>query len=742
MASYSTNLKNWGATGTEHPDGYNYLEGEQPVDEWDNWLNDNLITDLKDHLIPLTNSRVETDYGASGGEPPSPEASHLYHDQGNERLELWGAAASSWRDLMFRDGDTMTGELVMDNYQISDSSGTVTLDGQVEVPNGGVSIATGQAFKDGGDGKRVEVLSNETKLYGEAGSDWFQAASGGANVIARSGSPAEIYDNEQSATGVQYDTGASMGVLRTPNAGARVEANGKPSTGEGLELRHNVANSQSEIWSYDRTNSIWKSMRFGADLYDFASINAANIRLATGQSIEDESGTGRISFGSSVTDILDENGNIRFRANGGNQTEIRARNGSPITIRDSEGSFDAVQYDTDTSVGELRTPNAFVNVQGSGSPSNAGLHFRYDSGNNWGQVLPRDTNGNNQELFLSGSPVHINSGNLRISGGNVIEGGSGNERVGLFSGGTYIRSQEGAGRPFVQVAGGEIKFDVNSGQNINIRDTGGGFDAVQYLQSDSGSGVLRTLNAGFAVESNGRSASSIGIHFRYDSSNNRGFIQSQDLVNNNAQDLYLQALKGGTLRLRSTSGTIDTTSDGSTPADIRIGTGQAIEDDSGTKRLQFASNLTQIKSESGNRVFRARTDGNGDTRICAYSNSNVDIYDEAGNYTGVQYIASSSTPGTLELTNSTLADSAGNTIAQSVAATGEVTLSSREAVVDTGISTTDATFSLALGVDDPGADAEVSGRLFWDDSAGTYKVRIVEQTSVNPTVNYDVVRVR
>jgi len=86
----------------------------------------------------------------------------------------------------------------------------------------------------------------------------------------------------------------------------------------------------------------------------------------------------------------------------------------------------------------------------------------------------------------------------------------------------------------------------------------------------------------------------------------------------------------------------------------------------------------------------------------------------------------------------------GNTLAQSVVFSGQETLSSGSAVVDTGISATDATFQLAIGVDDPDADTKLSGRLFWDDSAGTYKVEIVESdTSVgNPTANIDVVRVR
>jgi hypothetical protein len=80
----------------------------------------------------------------------------------------------------------------------------------------------------------------------------------------------------------------------------------------------------------------------------------------------------------------------------------------------------------------------------------------------------------------------------------------------------------------------------------------------------------------------------------------------------------------------------------------------------------------------------------------------------------------------------------------SVAASGQTTLASGEAVVDTGESATDATYYLALGIDDPNADAKISGRLFWDDSAGTYKIDIQEtETSVgNPTVNYDILRVR
>lgn len=104
-----------------------------------------------------------------------------------------------------------------------------------------------------------------------------------------------------------------------------------------------------------------------------------------------------------------------------------------------------------------------------------------------------------------------------------------------------------------------------------------------------------------------------------------------------------------------------------------------------------------------------------------------------------QYILADGTrsfTGSIEINN--------DTIAQSVVASGQVALSSGEATVDTGVSAVDATFTLALGVDDPNADVDLAGRLFWDDSAGTYKIQIVEGTTSvgNPTANYDVVRVR
>jgi hypothetical protein len=57
---------------------------------------------------------------------------------------------------------------------------------------------------------------------------------------------------------------------------------------------------------------------------------------------------------------------------------------------------------------------------------------------------------------------------------------------------------------------------------------------------------------------------------------------------------------------------------------------------------------------------------------------------------------------------------------------GTATLASGSATVDTGISSTSAVIDAAASPVDPDADAKVETSVFWDDSAGTYKVEIDE----------------
>lgn len=81
-------------------------------------------------------------------------------------------------------------------------------------------------------------------------------------------------------------------------------------------------------------------------------------------------------------------------------------------------------------------------------------------------------------------------------------------------------------------------------------------------------------------------------------------------------------------------------------------------------------------------------------------------------------------------------------VAIDVPISGSVQLGESTAQVDTGISDTDATYFAALGVDNTSNPCEVAARLRW--ANGSYRLGIVEQrTSIgNPTVNFDLVRVR
>jgi hypothetical protein len=109
MASYTTALKDWGSGGQEYPDGYNYVEGEQPVDAWDNFVTSNLIDDIQ-HLITLTNARIESTYASS--RPGSPEDGELFYNTSSGQVEYYDGDSDTWRTFLMQDGSvSMSGVL-------------------------------------------------------------------------------------------------------------------------------------------------------------------------------------------------------------------------------------------------------------------------------------------------------------------------------------------------------------------------------------------------------------------------------------------------------------------------------------------------------------------------------------------------------------------------------------------------------------------------------------------------------
>lgn len=117
MVSYNTDLQDWGSTGQKPPSGYKYEDNKPPVDAFDNHAQYNLIKDVK-HLISTTNSRIESDSGATAEKPDNPESSHIYYNEEENQLEVWDSSQTSWRALMHRDGGLMESALDMNDFSI------------------------------------------------------------------------------------------------------------------------------------------------------------------------------------------------------------------------------------------------------------------------------------------------------------------------------------------------------------------------------------------------------------------------------------------------------------------------------------------------------------------------------------------------------------------------------------------------------------------------------------------------
>jgi len=141
------------------------------------------------------------------------------------------------------------------------------------------------------------------------------------------------------------------------------------------------------------------------------------------------------------------------------------------------------------------------------------------------------------------------------------------------------------------------------------------------------------------VDSNGNVVGSLFI-------NGDGDVAIQD---ENANEVSLGApgldLSGNALT-DTTQGYLDLTGDGN---DVRVGTGQSIEDGGGGNRLELGTGNdgTNIYNNANNLVL-ALVDG-FQHQIRALSDTPVTIRDQEGGFNAVQYLTSASSPGTLQL---------------------------------------------------------------------------------------------
>ena len=91
-------------------------------------------------------------------------------------------------------------------------------------------------------------------------------------------------------------------------------------------------------------------------------VTGTDLRLPTGNAIEDGSGNSRLTVGDK-TRLHDEVGNIVLQAWDSAHIRIQTRQGQPLEIRDSYGSFDAVSYLPSSSApGTLELTKANLNL--------------------------------------------------------------------------------------------------------------------------------------------------------------------------------------------------------------------------------------------------------------------------------------------------------------------------------------------------------------------------------------------
>lgn len=98
MASYVTELIDWGETGSAPPAGYSYTGDVPPVEEYDDHAMYHAIKDIK-HLLSLTNTRLESSSGTTAAKPASPEDGELYWNTTDQYVEIYDATFGGWRSL-------------------------------------------------------------------------------------------------------------------------------------------------------------------------------------------------------------------------------------------------------------------------------------------------------------------------------------------------------------------------------------------------------------------------------------------------------------------------------------------------------------------------------------------------------------------------------------------------------------------------------------------------------------------
>lgn len=269
MADYDTLLNTWGATGSVYPSGYNYIEGEQPVDAWDNFFAYNTIEDLS-HLISLTNKRVESGSGTSF--PSSPNTSHTFYRSDDERLYAWNSTTSTWDGLLKVNGDAMQGDLDLGGHQLT-GIGALTLDGNTDLAGNDLKDTTGgNLLYDASAGHIPLGALEESEVTVNSGGH----LSGGQTISLGGSLTIDVDDDFLLNTGDRL-TGELVGER---SSGSRVFTATDSSTGDKLSMRIGGSNT-FQLVGYDSSDGAWDynsalSYDPGSARWKFGSLPSVN----------------------------------------------------------------------------------------------------------------------------------------------------------------------------------------------------------------------------------------------------------------------------------------------------------------------------------------------------------------------------------------------------------------------------------------------------------------------------------
>ncbi len=245
MANYDTLLETWGATGSVYPSGYSYIEGEQPVDDWDNFFAYNTIEDLN-HLISLTNKRVES--GSGTAFPSSPSDSHTFYRSDDERLYAWNSTTSTWDGLLKVNGDTYQGDLNLDGH-VLEGVGSLSMAGDADLSGNDLTDSTGGNLLYDASAGHVPLNALEQQdVTVNAGSH----LSGGGTISLGGSVSVDVEDDFLLNTGDRV-TGE---LVSERSASSRAFTATDSSSGDKFSIRVSGTNT-FQLVGYDSSDGAW-----------------------------------------------------------------------------------------------------------------------------------------------------------------------------------------------------------------------------------------------------------------------------------------------------------------------------------------------------------------------------------------------------------------------------------------------------------------------------------------------------